>query len=46
MGVIYLFDTHVLIFKAEVGHSKNNFSELGGFKLLLTLDLEKGITHV
>lgn len=45
-GVLYISNSQSLRFKAGTGQGSNNFSELMALKLLLTLALECGLSHL
>ena len=45
-GKIFLTQNHSLDFKAGIGPSTNNLSELATLKLTLLLAKEKGLTHL
>ena len=42
-GLIFITDEHFFIFKAGLGSGSNNFAELLGLKILLTLSLENNL---
>ena len=45
-GVLFIFDDHFFTFKAGLGFGTNNFVELIGLKLLLTLFLQHNYKHL
>ena len=42
-GLIYITDQHFFSYKAGLGSGSNNFTELLGLKLLLSLSLDKNL---
>ena len=45
-GLFFIADDHFFTFKAGLGSGTNNFAELLGLKLLLTLSLKNNIKKV
>ena len=45
-GVLFISDEHYYTFKAGLGFGTNNFAELIGLKLLITLALQYNYKHL
>ena len=45
-GVLFISDDHCFTFKAGLGFGTNNYAELIGLKLLLTLSLQHNYKHL